>query len=143
MGARPSALSVSGIRTSYGGVVAVVDLSLQVTAGEVVGIIGPNGAGKTTVFDVISGFQPAERGSVVLFGADVTRLAPSARARLGLQRSFQNVRLFPSLTVRDNIAVALETHLKARSAALAGLWLPNVRRAEARAQQRVDMLIEL
>jgi branched-chain amino acid transport system ATP-binding protein len=70
-------------------------------------------------------------------------MSPPARAALGLQRSFQSVRLFPSLTVRDNVAVALETRIGARSALFAGLWLPNARHAEARAQQRVDMLIEL
>jgi branched-chain amino acid transport system ATP-binding protein len=136
-------LQATGIRTSYGGVVAVEDVSLEVCAGDVVGIIGPNGAGKTTLFDVLSGFQPAENGSVLLFGADVTGMSASARGALGLQRSFQSVRLFPSLTVRDNIAVALETHLNTRSAALSALWLPNARRAEAKAQQRVDQLIEL
>ena len=140
---REIALSVAGVRTSYGGVVAVDGVSLDVAAGEVVGIIGPNGAGKTSLFDVISGFQPAERGSIFLFGADVTRLSPTHRATLGLQRSFQSVRLFPSLTVRDNIAVALETKLKAKSAALSALWLPPARSAEKVAQQRVDMLIEL
>ena len=141
--AREVALAVSGVRTSYGGVVAVDDVSLSLDEAEVMGVIGPNGAGKTTLFDVISGFQRAERGSISLFGADVTGLSPSARAKLGLQRSFQNVRLFPSLTVRDNIAVALETKLASSSAALAALWLPQARRSEAKAHQRVDMLIEL
>lgn len=140
---REIALELSGVRTSYGGVVAVDDVSLDVAAGEIVGVIGPNGAGKTTLFDVISGFQPAERGSVRLLGTEVTGMAPPARAAQGLQRSFQDVRLFPSLTVRDNIAVALETHLQSRSAALSGLRLPVARRAERTAQQRIDMLIEL
>jgi ABC-type branched-subunit amino acid transport system ATPase component/ABC-type branched-subunit amino acid transport system permease subunit len=140
---RETALVVNDISTSYGGVVAVDGVNLDVRAGEVVGIIGPNGAGKTTLFDVISGFQRAHAGAILLLGADVTAESATARARLGLQRSFQSVRLFPSLSVRDNIAVAMENHVTTKSAVFAGLWLPNARRSERRVAQRVDMLIEL
>ena len=140
---RPTVLGVNAVRASYGGVLAVQGVDIELLAGEIVGIMGPNGAGKTTLFDVISGFHPASEGSIELVGADVTRLAPHARARLGLMRSFQSVRLFPSLTVRDNIAVALERHLQHKAAPLAALWLPPSRQAERKAQRRVDMLIEL
>ena len=117
-------------------------VSMQVAAREVVGIIGPNGAGKTTVFDALSGFAPVAEGSVEFTGRDVTQLAPDARARLGMARSFQNVRLFPALTVRENIAVALERHLQSRSAVLAAAWSPQTRSSERRVWRRVDNLVD-
>ena len=136
-------LEVQGVSASYGGVTAVRDVSFSLNAGEIVGVIGPNGAGKTTLFDVISGFHKPDAGSIAVLGNDVTKLAPYARANLGLMRSFQNVRLFPSLTVRDNIAAAMERHVKWKESVFHALWLPNGRHAEAKVQARVDMLIEL
>jgi branched-chain amino acid transport system ATP-binding protein len=112
--------------------------------GEIVGVIGANGAGKTTLFDVISGFvRPPQLtgGAVALLGKDVTRLSPDARHQVGLCRSFQNVRLFAGMTARDNIAVAFERVLEARSPIAAALWLPNVRKSEQRIMRRVDSLI--
>jgi len=138
-----TALEVTGVTASYGGVTAVRDVTLQLNAGEVVGLIGPNGAGKTTLFDVISGFHRPDSGTVAVLGTDVTGLAPYARAQRGLMRSFQNVRLFPSLTVRDNIATALERHIKWKESIFHGLWLPMGRDGERKAQARVDMLVEL
>jgi branched-chain amino acid transport system ATP-binding protein len=107
-----------------------------------VGIIGPNGAGKTTLFDAISGFVPLSSGTVTLLGADATRLGPDGRAQLGLTRSFQNVRLFGAMSVRETIAVALELHLQSRSALSAALWLPSARRSGRRVARRVDNLID-
>jgi ABC-type branched-subunit amino acid transport system ATPase component/ABC-type branched-subunit amino acid transport system permease subunit/MFS family permease len=135
-------LGVHDIKVSFGGVHALRGASLDVRAGEIVGIIGPNGAGKTTLFDVISGFVAPDAGRVVLEAADVTDLAPDARARLGLGRSFQSARLFPSLTVRENIAVALERRAQ-RNPLPAAVWLPTHRKSEQRLYRRVDGLIEL
>jgi ABC-type branched-subunit amino acid transport system ATPase component/ABC-type branched-subunit amino acid transport system permease subunit len=101
-------LRVDGLRRTFGGVVAVDRISLEVRAGEVLGLIGPNGAGKTTLFELIGGFTPAESGSVLYAGRDVTRLGPEARARLGLVRSFQDAALFPTMTVHECVQVALE-----------------------------------
>ena len=92
----------------FGGVVAVDGVSLEVRAGEVLGLIGPNGAGKTTLFEVIGGFTRADSGTVTYAGRDVSRLGPEARARLGLVRSFQDAALFPTLTVHECVQVALE-----------------------------------
>jgi branched-chain amino acid transport system ATP-binding protein len=108
-----------------------------------VGIIGPNGAGKTTLFDVVSGITPLDVGRVELAGLDISRLSFDRRARLGLGRSFQNVRLFPSLTVRECVMVALERHLALRSAALAAVWAPALRRSERRAARRVERLLDV
>lgn len=136
-------LAVEGVRVSFGGRRALDGASLRLDGAEVLGIIGPNGAGKTTLFDVISGFVRPEEGRVVLAGADVTGLRPDQRAWLGLGRSFQNAQLFPTLTVRENIAVALERTLATRSTLAAATWLPAVRRAERRAARRVDHLVDL
>ncbi|MFN2462977.1 MAG: ATP-binding cassette domain-containing protein [Candidatus Dormibacteria bacterium] len=136
-------LEVRGISGSYGGVRAVQDVNFALSAGEVAGIIGPNGAGKTTLFDLITGFHMPDAGSIAVLGTDVTNLAPYARANLGLMRSFQNVRLFPSLTVRDNIAAAMERHVAWKESVFHALWLPMGREAERKVQARVDQLVEL
>ena len=135
-------LTVDGIRLAYGGVRVLDGVSLRVSQHEVVGIVGPNGSGKTSLFDVISGFARPQAGSLRFMGVDMTRLAPDARARLGLARSYQNVNLFPALTVRDNIAVSLERHLGSRNAIMAAIWSPPSRRMETRIARRVDNLIE-
>jgi branched-chain amino acid transport system ATP-binding protein len=141
---RPNVLEASGLRCRFGGVEALRGVDLSVRAAEIVGIIGPNGAGKTTLFDALSGFVPLVAGTVHLGAQDVTALDPDARARLGLTRSFQDARLFGALTVRETIMLAHgERHGVIRSAALAALWLPPVRQAEARLRRRADMLIEI
>jgi len=136
-------LDVADVAVSYGGVQALRGASVSVDAGEVVGIIGPNGAGKTTLFDVVSGFVTPDEGRVSIAGVAADSLGPDARARLGLARSFQNARLFGALTVRDTIAVALETHIEAKSAVAAALWLPPVAKSERRVARRVAWLLEL
>jgi branched-chain amino acid transport system ATP-binding protein len=138
-----TALAVSGIVKRYGGVAAIQDISLSLEEGKIVGLIGPNGAGKTTLFDIISGFIEPDDGVVQLFGEDITDLPPDQRARLGLARSFQDARLFPSLTVTENLAVALERHLETRSTTMAALHMPNVTKAEANIARRTERLIRL
>jgi branched-chain amino acid transport system ATP-binding protein len=90
---------------SFGGVHALVDVDLQVEAGQLVGLIGPNGAGKTTFIDAITGFVPC-RGHVELDGRDLSDLPPDARARLGLARTWQSIELFDDLSIRENLTVA-------------------------------------
>jgi branched-chain amino acid transport system permease protein len=141
-------LEVRGLTKHFGGIVALDDVSFTVEPGEVVGILGPNGAGKTTLFDVISGFERPEQGSVALVGADGHRVdlvhrSPSGRAREGLGRSFQDARLFPALTVTEAIAVALEDSIEVRDPVGAALWLPAVATSERDARARVNELIEL
>jgi branched-chain amino acid transport system ATP-binding protein len=139
----PPILETVELTRSFGGIRAVDDVSLRVQPGEVIGLIGPNGAGKTTFFDVVTGFTPEDGGRVILDGRDVTGLAPFQRARRGLGRSFQDARLFPSLTVAEAMAVALEQEIEVRSAVAAMLYLPNVHDAEEKVRLRVDELIEL
>jgi len=100
------ALEVSDVSVNFGGTRALDDVSVGVEEGRVTGLIGPNGAGKTTLFNVVTGLLSPGRGRVVMYGQDVTGLAPGRRARLGLARTFQRLELFTSLSVRDNIKVA-------------------------------------
>ncbi|MCA1840287.1 MAG: MFS transporter [Actinomycetota bacterium] len=136
-------LEVSDLSVSYGGIAAVTDVSISLAQGEIVGIIGPNGAGKTTLFDAISGVAQASSGMVLVEGNDVTRLSPDARARVGLGRSFQSAKLFPSMTAREAIAVAFEQELDKESMLASAFWSPSVRRAERRTYRKVDDLIKI
>jgi ABC-type branched-subunit amino acid transport system ATPase component len=136
-------VEVRGLSLSFGGNNALHDVSLHADHGEIVGIIGPNGAGKTTLFDVVSGFLRADAGRVELAGVDVTDRTASARARLGLGRSFQDSRLFSGLTVRDAVAVSLERFTDVRDPFNAMLRLPLQVRTEAAVMQRVDELLDL
>lgn len=102
-----TALEVENVSKSFGGVLAVNRISLSIDEGETVGIIGPNGAGKTTLFNLITGFYLCDSGRLRYFGKDITRLPPYRLAHLGIARTFQNLRLFGSLSVEMNIAAPL------------------------------------
>ncbi|QXC61236.1 MFS transporter [Aquihabitans sp. G128] len=138
-----AALSVEGVSVRFGGIRAVSDVSFSVAPGEVVGLIGPNGAGKTTVLDLVSGYTTPETGRVLLGGLDVSGLRPHRRALLGLGRSFQDSRLFPSLTVEEVLLVALERWLDVRDPLNAAFRLPPFVDSEVAAHHRVDELVEL
>ncbi len=97
----------------FGGLTAVRALTLEVGAGDLLGIIGPNGAGKTTLFNVIAGYYRPDAGRVVLDGRDVTGHPPHAICRLGLTRTFQIVKPFGNLTVRDNVMIGALTPIRA------------------------------
>lgn len=103
-------LKVRDLEKRFGGVMALHDYSLTLYEGDFVGVIGPNGAGKTTIFNLLSGVTSPSAGSIFLLGRDVTNLRADQRARLGVARTFQNIRLFPDLTVLDNIRGALDMH---------------------------------
>ena len=104
----PMALEVTNLRKYFGGVKAVDDLSFSVRRGEVHALIGPNGSGKTTTLNVLSGIYTASTGQVLLGGRDVTTLAPHARTASGLGRTFQNIRLFRSMTALENVIIGAE-----------------------------------
>jgi ABC-type branched-subunit amino acid transport system ATPase component/MFS family permease len=136
-------LEVRGISLTFGGNAALTDVSLHADHGEIVGIIGPNGAGKTTLFDVVSGFLHPDSGRVDLAGVDITDRTASARARLGLGRSFQDSRLFSGLSVRDALAVSLERFTDVSDPFNAMLRLPLQVRTEAAVMERVDELLDV
>jgi branched-chain amino acid transport system ATP-binding protein len=131
-------LEARGLTVSYGGVHANDDIDLECDPGEVVGLIGPNGAGKTTFIDAITGFTPIADGTVTFDGRDVGRASPSARARLGLARTFQSLELFDDLSVRDNLLIAAER--PAWYSIFGDVVWPSRRRREA--NERVDWAID-
>ncbi|MCW2750120.1 MAG: amino acid/amide transporter ATP-binding protein 1, family [Aeromicrobium sp.] len=103
-------LHVDDVVVQFGGVTAVNHANFQVEQGTVTGLIGPNGAGKTTCFNVITGLQAPTSGRVSLDGKDITRMPVHRRARHGMGRTFQRLEAFGSLTVEDNVRVALDVH---------------------------------
>jgi ABC-type branched-subunit amino acid transport system ATPase component len=106
-------LEVAGVSKRFGGVVAVDQVSFNVAAGTAVGLIGPNGAGKTTLFDLLSGFELSDSGTIRFAGHAIERALPHNTARLGMGRTFQSVRVFASMSVRENLRVA---HMYGRKA---------------------------
>jgi branched-chain amino acid transport system ATP-binding protein len=111
------ALAVRSLSKDFGGVHAVDGVDFDAEEGSVLGLIGPNGAGKTTLFNLVSGYLPPTRGTISLFGKDVTGLRPFVLARLGVSRTFQVVRPFPRLSVLENVMVGAFLHHKATAEA--------------------------
>lgn len=99
-------LSLGGVSKSFGGVLAVDRVSLEVGPGEIVGLVGPNGAGKTTLFNCVTGQLEPDAGTVVFAGIELGGMATFRRARLGIGRTYQRVEVFPELTVGDHLLVA-------------------------------------
>jgi branched-chain amino acid transport system ATP-binding protein len=133
---------VRGVSCRFGGLVAVHDVSLEVADGEIFGIIGPNGAGKTTLFNLITGLTRPSGGHVVYRGGDITGLPPHRVAGRGIARTFQNVRLFGTLSVLDNLLIA--QHLRTRTGIWSGaLALPAARAEEREIHRRAWELLEL
>src|ERR1035441_7396702 len=135
-------LEVHGLGVDYGSHVAVDDVSLSASRGEIVGLIGPNGAGKTTLLDVVAGETSPNRGRVEFDDRDITRLPAGRRARLGLGRTFQAADLVGSLTVRDNLMLGCQA--RQRTSLLEdGLRIGRSRHAEWLASQEVDRVLEM
>jgi branched-chain amino acid transport system ATP-binding protein len=103
-------LEIESLNKNFGGLRAVKDFSLAFNQGMLAGLIGPNGAGKTTVFNLITGLYAVTSGKIVFQGNDLVGLQPFEITRLGIARTFQNIRLFPNLTVLDNVRIAYHPH---------------------------------
>ena len=140
---RTPVLEVSGLTKRFGGISAVTDVTFTVHQDEILGLIGPNGAGKTTIFDMVSGHLAADAGRVRLHGTDVTDWGADRRAAIGLGRSFQDARIFPSLTVAENIALGLERHIDVRDHLSSLLATPAMRESEEDIAFTVEDLVEL
>ncbi len=133
-------LDASQVRVEFGGLVAVNDVDFTIPVGSIVALIGPNGAGKTTFFNVLTGLYKPTGGSVMFDGQPVAGRAPHQIASLGLARTFQNIRLFGTMTAAENVMVAMHPHLKG------GLWqtiigTPSQRREEREARETARELI--
>lgn len=124
-------LSTDRISMEFGGLRAVSELSLEVAPGEIVGLIGPNGAGKTTVFNMITGVYTPTSGKIFFKESDITGLKTNRITGLGIARTFQNIRLFESMSVLENVMISKHLRLKA-SLAEAVLNLPRYRHARLR-----------
>jgi branched-chain amino acid transport system ATP-binding protein len=105
-------LSVERVTRSFGAIVALDDVSLALEKGTMTGLIGPNGAGKTTLFNVITRLYRPDSGSIVFDGRDLVRVRPHQIVRLGIARTFQNVVLFPTMTVLENVLVGAHTRMR-------------------------------
>jgi branched-chain amino acid transport system ATP-binding protein len=140
---REPILETKNLAMNFGGVQALVDVSVSFFAGELCGLLGPNGAGKTTLFDCLSGSQIPSGGSIHYLGRDVTDQSATARSRHGIRRSFQRQQTFGWLPVEDNVLVALEWH--GGGGGLIGdlLALPTRRNRERARRRRVDEVLEL
>jgi branched-chain amino acid transport system ATP-binding protein len=133
-------LRVSGISVCFGGIVALDDLSFEIAAGQIVGLIGPNGAGKTTLFNCLSRLYPFTGGDITFAGISLGAVPRHRIAGLGIGRTFQNLALFRSLSVFDNIL--LGRHCRTRSGFLANaLRLPRIAREEDDAAERAAELV--
>lgn len=133
-------LRVQGLTIRFGGNTAVDAVAFEAPLGRITGLIGPNGAGKTTTFNACSGLLSPSAGEIRLFGKDITGRPPSARAQLGLGRTFQQMDLFDSLTVEENLALGLEARL-ARSNPLKQLLCPPAERKAVR--QATEEVLEV
>ncbi|HWR23656.1 MAG TPA: ATP-binding cassette domain-containing protein, partial [Feifaniaceae bacterium] len=102
-------LTASGVSKSFGGVNAVQDFNIELPKGVIHGIIGPNGAGKTTIFNLLSHIYPVDSGAITFLGKDITAETQISVSRMGLSRTFQNTRLFPGLSVLDNVKVGIDS----------------------------------
>ena len=102
-----------GLTKSFGGLQAIGGIDMQVDEGEIVSVIGPNGAGKTTFFNLVTGMEKPDEGNIYYDGQSIVGLIPSKIIKLGIARTFQNVRLFPNMTIRENVMVSRHCRTKA------------------------------
>lgn len=135
-------LKLDGVSQHFGGVVAISKLDMVLNEGEIVGLIGPNGAGKTTVFNVITGIYNPTYGKVFLNGEDITGKDVSAITQCGIARTFQNIRLFKSLSVLDNVRIGMNSQCKS-NLLCAALRLPRWKKAEQEILSRSLELLRL
>jgi len=137
---RGAVFAARGLTVRFGGITALDDVSMEVAAGEVLGVIGPNGAGKTTLFNVICGFVQPQSGALEWKGRTLTRVRPDRLAALGIARTLQGVGLFPGLTVLENVMVGAQRFRRA-GVASALLGLPRSDRDERALRDRATVTL--
>ena len=134
-------LKVENATMQFGGVVAVDNLNLEINQGEIVALIGPNGAGKTTIFNLLTGVYQPTRGSVLINGIDIKGMPIHKVNKLGIARTFQNIRLFTDMTALDNVKVGMHNEIKC-SFLSSLLHLPSYYKAEKAANRKAMELLE-
>ncbi len=134
-------LRVEGLHKRFGGIVVADNVNLTIDRGEILGLIGPNGAGKTSLFNLISGVLRPDAGAIYLNGARINQFPLFRRARLGVARTWQNMLLFRSMTVLENLLVA-PRHYAGESILLVTFARARMRRAEAQAQARAEVILD-
>ncbi|HYU14117.1 MAG TPA: ABC transporter ATP-binding protein, partial [Stellaceae bacterium] len=127
-------LEIAGLTVRFGGLVALRSVSLSVPAHSVLAVIGPNGSGKSTLFNAVTGLVSADEGKIRFAGAEITGLPPHVVLERGIARTFQNLRLFPNLTVLENVLIGMHARLET-GAVEALLRLPRTRREEHAARE--------
>lgn len=133
-------LAVRDVSVVFGGIVALNGVSFDMQQGQILGLIGPNGAGKTTLFNCLSRLYQPSKGDILLDGESILTRPPHRISEIGIGRTFQNVALFPNLTVRDNVRVG--THARTNSDIVSdSLKLPWVRKGEVEINRRVDEIL--
>jgi branched-chain amino acid transport system ATP-binding protein len=138
----PTLLSARGLAKTFGGVVAVAEVTFDVPGGEIRAIIGPNGAGKTTIFNLITGIFPLDRGEIRFKDHGLNGLSTWQRAQLGIARTFQNLQIFANMTVLENAMVG--RHRQSRAGLLAAAFrTPGSRREEAEIREQAFACLEL
>jgi len=137
-----SLLSVSNVTKRFGGLTAVDDVSFEVHTGTIKALIGPNGAGKSTLFNVITGFERMDTGSVVFGGSEIAQAKPRQVVRSGMARTFQNTQLFDSMTARENVMVGSQAR-QATGFAASAFRLPSARAEERVASDDAGRLLRM
>jgi branched-chain amino acid transport system ATP-binding protein len=136
------ALKVTNVTKRFGGLTAIADVSLDVAPGSVTALIGPNGAGKTTLFNLITNLFAPTAGEMYFYDAPLNRRSPRQIAALGLIRTFQTARVFPGMTVMENVLVGGHNQIR-RGAVQQMLWLPSVRREERELSRKADAFLAM
>ena len=137
-----AALKVVKVTKKFGGLAAISDISLEVPEGSLTALIGPNGAGKTTLFNLITNLFPSTSGEMYFCGTSLNRLSPRKIAGLGLIRTFQTARVFPGMTVVENVLAGGHNQVR-RNALQQMLWLPSARREERELTAKADAFLDL
>lgn len=135
-------LQVINLNLSFGGVLTLNDVSLEVKEKEILAVIGPNGAGKTSLLNCINGFYHPQKGEIIYQGRDITKLSPHQIAQHGISRTFQNIELFVGMSTLDNLMAARHLHLK-RGVLAGALYFGWTHHEEMVHRKKVEEIIEL
>lgn len=138
---RRAELEVKSLTLRFGGITAVNKVNIDVHSGELVAVIGPNGAGKTSLLNCITGYYKPQEGEILFNGHDITRLHPHRLTEMGIGRTYQNIELFPGMTVLSNMMLARHIHCR-YSLGAASLFLRSVRDEEVRHRKVLEELID-